>query len=127
MQVRNAVLTAGAVLALAGCGTPPATPAPEPDTVVTGIPPVPPRDRWGAYIAALNAIDADIVGSKGEQALVDRGRDQCGSVNDWPDDQDKLLELTNKRFTAPDHPDGFGLDTAAKILAVVRAHLCPTY
>jgi hypothetical protein len=90
-----------------------------------GIPPTPNPEAWRAYIAALKAIDPDIVHGKEEKA-VDRGRDQCGSVKD-SNDQAKLVDLTNLRFTSPGHPNGFGKAKATRILAAVRRYICPTY
>lgn len=90
------------------------------------IPPTPNAETWAAYIAALKRIDPDIVHGKEEKA-VDRGRDQCGSVKDWPNDQAKLVNLTNKRFIGPTHPQGFGTAKAEQILAAVRKYICPTY
>lgn len=92
-----------------------------------GIPPTPGPDAWAAYIKALKAIDPAIVGDKDEKTIVNRGRDQCSSVKEWPNDQAKLIDLTNRRFTAPGHPDGFGKAKAEAILAAVREHICPTY
>lgn len=91
-----------------------------------GVPPEPGKAAWDAFIADLTAIDPDIVHGKEEKA-VDRGRNQCSSVKEWPNDQPKLVDLTNKRFTSPDHPKGFGRAKATKILAAVRKHICPTY
>ncbi len=91
-----------------------------------GIPPEPDPATWRKYINALNAIDPEIVNGKEEKA-VDGGRDQCSSVKEFPDDQAKLVDLTNRRFLSPNHPDGFGKATAAKILAAVRKYICPTY
>ncbi|MFE7559677.1 hypothetical protein [Kitasatospora sp. NPDC057500] len=56
-----------------------------------------------------------------------RGRDQCTSVAQYPTDQPKLVELTGKRFISPGHPQGFGPEKSAKILAAVRTHICPSY
>lgn len=82
-------------------------------------------DTEAAYLASLRRIDPDIVGDKEPNILVDRGRNQCGSISQWPDDEAKLVDLTNKRFTAPGHPDGFGAAKAKKILKVVREYVCP--
>lgn len=104
-------------------------PAAQPSgTVGTGadIPPEPDAKNWSAYIAALTAIDPDIVHGKEEKA-VDRGRDQCGSVRRSPNDQAKLVDLTTRRFISPDHPEGFGQAKSARILAAVRKYICPTY
>lgn len=94
---------------------------------VEGVPPVPGPAAWAAFIAELNAIDPDIVGRKDEEALIDRGRNQCSSVHAYPNDQARLVALTNQRFTAPGHPQGFGEAKASRILAAVRKHICPTY
>ncbi|WP_025620341.1 hypothetical protein [Salinispora cortesiana] len=91
------------------------------------IPPEPDKESWDAYIAELKEIDPAIVGTKDERTLISRGRSQCGSVKQWPDDQSKLVELTNLRFTAPGYSEGFGEAKAEKILAVVRTYICPTY
>lgn len=90
------------------------------------FPPEPNEQDWDAYIAALNAIDPDIVHGKEEKA-VDRGRDQCKTIRDHPDDQDMLIEYTNKRFTSPHHPypEGHGDVVSGKILKVVRKYICP--
>ena len=92
-----------------------------------GLPPKPDAATTEKYIAALKKIDADIVGDKDDSAIVNRGRDQCSSVSEWPDDEAKLIKLTNQRFTSPDHPDGFGEKKSKKILAAVRKYICPTY
>ncbi|MFJ9443261.1 hypothetical protein ACIRRH_15525 [Kitasatospora sp. NPDC101235] len=92
----------------------------------SGPPPKPDAATTAAYIAALTAIDPEIVSDKADRA-VSRGRDQCTSVAEWPTDQAKLVDLANKRFTSAKHPDGFGPEKAAKILEVVRKHICPTY
>jgi hypothetical protein len=91
-----------------------------------GIPPKPDSATQRSYVTELTAIDPDIVHGDEDQA-VDRGRDQCSSVKEWPGDQTKLVDLTQRRFTSPDHPEGFGPDKSAQILAVVRKYLCPTY
>lgn len=92
-----------------------------------GIPPTPNPEAWKAYIDALRAIDPDIVGKKDESTIVDRGRSQCTSVKDPRNDQAKLIELTNRRFTSPSHPQGFGDEKSTQILAAVRKYICPTY
>jgi hypothetical protein len=81
---------------------------------------------WAKFIAALDAIDPDIVHGKAEKA-VDRARNQCGSVKQHPKDQARLVKLTDMRFSSPGHPDGFGAAKATKILAAARKYICPTY
>lgn len=93
---------------------------------ITVDPPTPNAMNWAAFIVALKKIDPDIVHGKEEKA-VDRGRNQCRSIKDDPDDQARLIDLTNRRFTSPDHPDGFGQAKAAQILEAVRQYICPTY
>ncbi|MER5355706.1 hypothetical protein ABT093_35955 [Kitasatospora sp. NPDC002551] len=95
-------------------------------TAPAGIPPKPDAATQAKYIAALTAIDPEIVGDKPDRA-VSRGRDQCRSVAQYPSDQTKLVELAGQRFTSAQHPQGFGPEKSAKILAAVRAHICPTY
>jgi hypothetical protein len=89
-----------------------------------GIPSKPDAATTAAYIGALKAIDPDIVHGKDDRA-VSHGRDQCGSVHSSPNDQAKLVDLANQRFTSPNHPNGFGKDKATRILEVVRKYLCP--
>ncbi|MGQ0776311.1 MAG: hypothetical protein ACT4NY_18105 [Pseudonocardiales bacterium] len=96
-------------------------------TVLPGVPGAPPKPdaaTAAAYVADLEAIDPDIVHGKPDKA-VSRGRDQCTSVAEWPDDQAKLVGLVQRRFISPDHPDGFGPEESARILSVVRQYLCP--
>ncbi|MEE1787569.1 hypothetical protein PUR71_32385 [Streptomyces sp. SP17BM10] len=102
-------------------GPAPAKPAPPTDA---GMPAKPGSDVTAKLVAALDAIDPAIVGGKPDQA-VDRARNQCQSMYQFPKDKAKLVELANQRFTAPDHPQGFGPDKAAKINEALRATLCP--
>ena len=95
---------------------------------VPEIPPRPDEETARAFIAELDAIDPDIVHGKPDKAI-SRARDQAQSVASWPDVEPKLaearlVELTRKRFTSPQHPDGFGSDIAAEILAAIRRHIC---
>ncbi|MQS15038.1 hypothetical protein F7Q99_22925 [Streptomyces kaniharaensis] len=99
----------------------PAKPAPPTDA---GLPAKPGSDVTAKLVAALDAIDPAIVGGKPEQA-VDRARNQCQSMYQFPKDKAKLVDLANQRFTSPDHPQGFGPDKAAKINDALRATLCP--
>ncbi|MEV7780317.1 hypothetical protein [Kitasatospora sp. NPDC088351] len=96
-------------------------PAPPADA---GLPTKPDAGLTTRLVAALDAIDPAIVGGKPEQA-VDRARNQCQSMYQFPKDRAKLVELVNQRFTAPDHPQGFGGEKAEKILDALRTTLCP--
>ncbi|MGW4891863.1 hypothetical protein ACWEQL_06295 [Kitasatospora sp. NPDC004240] len=100
----------------------PAKPAPPSDA---GLPAKPDAAATAKVIAALEAIDPAIVGGKPEQA-VDRARNQCQSMYQFPKDRAKLIELADQRFTAPDHPQGFGPEKAEKIVDALRTTLCPT-
>ncbi|TDD90789.1 hypothetical protein E1298_12835 [Actinomadura rubrisoli] len=94
--------------------------------IETGIPPSPGARARAAYLAALQAIDPEIVHGKPDKAI-DRGRNQCTSVKSRPGDRAYLLKTTNIRFTAPGHSQGFGAAKAQRILKAVRAYICPTY
>ncbi|GHF77604.1 hypothetical protein GCM10018790_64660 [Kitasatospora xanthocidica] len=91
-----------------------------------GLPPKPDEATTAKYLAALIAIDPEIVGDKPDRA-VSRGRDQCSSVAQHPHDTAGLVKLTNQRFTSPKHPEGLGDAKSTRILAAVRAHVCPTF
>ncbi len=133
VRLVSAAIAGSALLVLtAACGTQPATTSPsttvdiESAEAAAGIPPKPDAATKQSYITELVALDPDIVHGK-EGKAVSRGRDQCSSVKEWPSDQAKLVDLTQQRFTSPDHPEGFGPDKSTQILAVVRKYLCPTY
>ncbi|MFD4655250.1 hypothetical protein ACFWP2_06405 [Kitasatospora sp. NPDC058444] len=99
----------------------PAKPAPPADA---GLPAKPGNDLAAKLVSALDAIDPAIVGGKPDQA-VDRARNQCQAMYQFPKDKQKLVDLANQRFTSADHPQGFGPDTAAKINEALLATLCP--
>ncbi|WP_394620115.1 hypothetical protein JNUCC0626_13715 [Lentzea sp. JNUCC 0626] len=119
-----------AALAAAGCGAgssgqsapTPATGAAGSTTVAAATTAV--SADQAAFVAALDAIDKDIAHGKAEKAY-DRGRNQCDSIKNNPNDRAKLLDLTRQRFTSPDHPEGFPPATVEKILDAVKTHLCP--
>ncbi|MFG3230809.1 hypothetical protein ACGFZG_03635 [Streptomyces antibioticus] len=90
-----------------------------------GLPPTPNAADWAAYIDDLNAISRDIVHGKEEKA-VSRGINQCSSIKSGFD-RPKLIDLTNRRFTSPDHPEGHGTGIAAQILDVVHERICPDF
>ena len=129
------ILTAYITIA-AGCGATDDTGQPSPSPAASlnyaaaesaaGIPPEPDAAARRAYLEALRAIDPAIVGTKEDRAVT-RGRDQCSSIAGAAVDHAKLVALTNQRFTAPDHPDGFGTAAAERILTAVHTHLCPAY
>lgn len=89
-----------------------------------GIVPAPDESTAAAYVAALNAISPEIVDGNPAKA-VSRGRNQCDSIRNFPDDRERLIDYVRIRFNSDRHPDGFDRETSGKILDVVRAHLCP--
>jgi hypothetical protein len=91
-----------------------------------GIAPEPDAATADAYLAALDAIDPEIDGNDPESAI-SRGRDTCRTIHDHPDDRAEQIEQTNQLFTHPDHPDGWGPETAEQILDTTHEHLCPGY
>ncbi|WP_051836200.1 hypothetical protein [Streptomyces sp. NRRL WC-3742] len=99
----------------------PAKPAPPTDA---GLPGKPDADLTAKLVAALNAIDPAIVDGKPGQA-VERARSQCQAIFQFPKDKQKLAELADQRFTSPQHPQGLGPETAAKINDALRSTLCP--
>ncbi|ARF77816.1 hypothetical protein ACIG0C_08550 [Kitasatospora aureofaciens] len=102
-------------------GSAPAKPAPPADA---GLPAKPDAGLTGKVVAALNAVDPAIVGGKPDQ-VVEQARKQCQAMYQFPKDSAKLVQLAEQHFTSPDHPQGFGPDTAAKINDALRATLCP--
>lgn len=90
-----------------------------------GYPPKPDAATAAAYIRALDAVDTDIVHGKEEKAL-SRGAETCRSIKEG-NNRNKLIELTNYRFSSPDHPDGHGTATAGKILDIAHSRLCPDF
>ena len=87
--------------------------------------PSPTDEQKAAYIKALNAIDADIVHGKDEKAI-DRGLNQCSSIKRY-DDEAKLVEMTNSRFSSPSAPEGHGEAIAKQILKATHENLCPDF
>lgn len=96
-------------------------PAPPADA---GLPPAPDAAATAKLVAALDAIDPDIVAGKPEKA-VEAARNQCQAVFSFPKDRQKLIDLTNQRFTSAKHPEGFGAQKAEQILTALQADLCP--
>lgn len=119
------LVTAVAVLSLAACSgeQPDGEPSPSPPAI-EGVPPEPDQATAQAYIEALQAIDPDIVHGEPEKAI-DRGRNQCSSIHEAPNDQARLVELTRQRFTSPDQPEGFSVKAGQQILTAVRTYICP--
>lgn len=90
-----------------------------------GIAPQPDESTAAEYIKALEAINPEIVDGNPSRA-VSRGRNQCDSIRNYPDDRERLIDFVQIRFNTDKHPNGFDRETSAKILDVVRAHLCPS-
>ncbi|MFE2323597.1 hypothetical protein ACFXD5_06685 [Streptomyces sp. NPDC059385] len=138
------ILAAAGILALTGCSsdtktpaspsaapsTPAAAPSVDPGALASagaaaGIPPSPAPTQRAAYLAALTAIDPEIVNGKDDKA-VSRGLSQCQAMKDEKDVTKRVAQV-EKRFIGPNHPEGFGTTKSAGILAAVQANLCPTY
>lgn len=92
----------------------------------TGLPPEPDAATTAAYVAALDAIDPRIDKDDPESAVA-RGGNQCRTIGENPDDIALQIDLANQRFTHPDAPNGWGLDVAEQINAVVHEYLCPDF
>ncbi|MFI5762489.1 hypothetical protein [Streptomyces sp. NPDC051563] len=139
-------LTGAGILALAGCGSDSETPAPAMPSTSTvpsadpsgrpgadptaarpdsGLPPSPAPAQRAAYLAALNAIDPEIVNGQDDKA-VSRGLDQCQSMK-GEKDPTKRVAGANQRFIGPNHPNGFGPVKSTLIVAATQTNLCPAY
>ncbi|MEU6295023.1 hypothetical protein [Streptomyces erythrochromogenes] len=107
---------------------PAATSSTDPDAAraAVGLPPEPKGPARKAFLDGLNAIDKDIVHGKDDKAI-SRGIDTCGIYKRFPGDTAKQVDQTNKRWTSPTHPEGHGLTTATKILAVAHKNICPDF
>ncbi|MFJ3188676.1 hypothetical protein [Streptomyces halstedii] len=130
-RTTTAVVAAGLLLAaLTACGTESAgaEPAASPslsEEELTGLPDTTPQQE-AAFVAALDSIDKDIAHGDADKA-VGRGRNQCRTIHDWPDDEAKQIDQAAQRFTSPKHPDARAPETAEKINAAAHAHLCPAF
>jgi len=100
--------------------------APPSNVVTFPTPPAPDDATRAAYLAALDLADTDIVHGKPDTA-VNRGIDQCGTFQQFPDDYDRQIGIAHERFTSPDHPFGFNIGTTKYILQMVHKYLCPDY
>ncbi|MGW7025294.1 hypothetical protein ACWGGS_38915 [Streptomyces decoyicus] len=109
--------------------TAPSTPSPKAVAdaeAAAGIPPEPNAAMKLGYLRALTGIDPDIVHGKEDKA-VDRGRNQCQTIHNFPKDKPKQAEMAELRFTSPSHPEGFGKAKAAQIVEAVHTNLCPKF
>ncbi|OII63787.1 hypothetical protein BJP40_02595 [Streptomyces sp. CC53] len=91
-----------------------------------GLPPSPEPQPRAAFLAALNALEPDLVHGKDDKAI-SRGLDTCSALKRHPGDRSKQIEVTAKRWTSPDHPEGRSLPTAEKVLDLSHKHLCPDF
>ncbi|MFJ8013880.1 hypothetical protein [Streptomyces sp. NPDC096339] len=138
------VLAAAGILTLTGCSSDtkaPAAASPAPNATkaapsadpnapasaaaAAGTPPSPAPAQRATYLAALNAIDPEIVDGKDDKA-VSRGLSQCQAMKDEKDITKRVSQV-EQRFIGPTHPNGFGTTKSAGILVAVEANLCPTY
>ncbi|MFJ5800632.1 hypothetical protein [Streptomyces decoyicus] len=96
------------------------------EATTSGIPPEPDAATKLGYIRALTGIDPDVVHGK-EGKAVDRGRNQCQTIHNFPEDKPKQAKMAEMRFTSPSHPEGFGKVKAAQIVEAVHTNLCPKF
>ncbi|MFH8668819.1 hypothetical protein ACH4F3_28620 [Streptomyces anulatus] len=131
-----ALITAGLLLTLTACGEDDAAAKPSAPPSLTdqqrssaraaaGMPD-PTPEQEAAFVAALNAIDKDIVHDKADKAA-SRGRSQCQTIHDWPKDEAKQIDLATRRFTSPTHPEGRTPAVAKKINEAAHHNLCPDF
>ncbi|WP_406143279.1 hypothetical protein [Streptomyces anulatus] len=131
-----ALIAAGLLLALTACGEDDTAAKPSAPPSLTeqqrssaraaaGLPD-PTPEQEAAFVAALNAIDKDIVHDKADKAA-SRGRSQCQTIHDWPKDEAKQIDLATRRFTSPTHPEGRTLAVAKKINEAAHHNLCPDF
>ncbi|MEV5125099.1 hypothetical protein AB0K49_20290 [Streptomyces decoyicus] len=111
---------------LAAPSTPSPTAVADTEATTSGIPPEPDAAAKLGYLRALTGIDPDIVHGKEDKA-VDRGRNQCQTIRNFPKDKPKQAEMAEMRFTSPSHPEGFGKVKAAQIVEAVHTNLCPKF
>ncbi len=90
-----------------------------------GLPSPEPQPR-ADFLAALNALEPDLVHGKDDKAI-SRGLDTCSTLKRHPGDRSKQIETTAKRWTSPDHPEGRSLPMAEKVLDLSHKHLCPDF
>ncbi|WLQ69286.1 hypothetical protein [Streptomyces glycanivorans] len=93
-----------------------------------GLPPEPKGAERQAYLDALNAIDTRIIKPGKEDQAISRGINQCSSIKSFPDDRNKLVQLTLERFTITSRlPEISNPDTGGKVLDAVHKHICPSF
>ncbi|MEV8097036.1 hypothetical protein [Kitasatospora sp. NPDC085879] len=109
----------GAAASDAAAAPAPTGPKPAPPSDA-GLPAKPDTDTAAKLVAALKALNPDIV-SAGPEKTVEAARKECQAVYNYPKDHAKLVELTGSTFTSAAHPQGFGPEVSEKILAAVQA------
>ncbi|MFI6388677.1 hypothetical protein ACIBHY_19450 [Nonomuraea sp. NPDC050547] len=120
--MRLAVATIAIAALISGCA---GAPAPPRASQNVRIPPVPGPEAWAGYIRELDTIDRDIVHGD-EQKAVDRARNQCPWLQQWPKVRMDALIQVDKRFTSPDHPKGFGAAKGNRINNAIKKYICPS-
>lgn len=89
-----------------------------------GIPEDPSPANRKAFLAALNAIDPDIVHGKPDKAI-SRAKDTCSSAKTYAGQPKKLVGVVQRRWTSPTHPEGRSPAVARRIFKAVRKYICP--
>lgn len=89
------------------------------------FPAAPDQEHRAGYLAALEEVNPELVEDRDPDALINRGIDQCRDLKERPKGQ--WLMWVKTRFGSPEHPDGFDDATSAKVLAVIRKYICPSF
>ncbi|WP_331738748.1 hypothetical protein [Streptomyces sp. NBC_01276] len=111
------VFAAATLLTLTGCSS--SSPKAATDVQVSPAP-----GQQATYLAALNAIDPEIVNGKDDKAI-SRGLDQCTAMKTETNPNRRVTQV-EERFISPHHPGGFGPAKSSLILGAVQKNLCPT-
>jgi hypothetical protein len=117
VKAHQIVVTAAALVVLAGCGSKPA--AERPDS--TAPSPAPSAsldadtlDATGAYLSALGQLDGTLVAD--QRAALDRGAETCLDIADKRPENEQEQNVASRFAVAPAQ--------AKKILAVAKSNLC---
>jgi predicted small lipoprotein YifL len=117
VKAHQIVVTAAALVALAGCGSKPA--AERPDSAAAS--PAPPAsvdaetlDATAAYLTALGQLDSALVAD--QRAALDRGAETCLDIADKKPEDEQEQNVASRFAVQPTQ--------AKKILAVAKSNLC---
>ena len=117
VKARQIVVAAAALVALAGCGSKPAT-----DRAASAVPSLTPSssvdantlDATAAYLTALGQLDGALVAD--QRAALDRGAETCLDIADKKPESEQEHNVASRFAVDPAQ--------AKKILAVAKSNLC---